>query len=109
MAKHHHKAEDYLRQLKSLQHQQQAFHSELDNRLRLMDDQMFNLIQGQQFYQQSLVALTLMECTPESWLTGSQVVEQRLRNHPPQLTLADFMVPFPHLWESQRKKFQMSD
>lgn len=81
MAKHHHKAEDYLRQLKSLQHQQQAFHCALDDRLRLLDDQFFNLIQGQQFYQQALVALTLMECTPESWLTGSQVVEQRLRCH----------------------------
>ena len=29
-------------------------------------------------------------------------------NHPPQLTLADFMVPFPHLWEYQRELFQMS-
>ena len=79
MAKHHHKADHYLRQLKSLQHQQQAFHCALDDRLRLLDDQLFNVIQGQQFYQQALVALTLMECTPESWLTGSQVVEQRLR------------------------------
>ena len=79
MGKHKSKADYYLRQLKSLQHQQQAFHSELDDQLRLLDDQMFNLIQGQQFYQQSMVALTLMECTPESWLTGSQVVEQRLR------------------------------
>ena len=79
MAKYHHKAGATLRQLKSLRHQQQAFHCALDDQLRLLDDQLFNVIQGQQFYQQALVALTLMECTPESWLTGSQVVEQRLR------------------------------
>ena len=85
MAKHHHKAEDYLRQLKLLQHQQQAFHCALDDQLRLLDDQLFNLIQGKQFYQQALVALTLMEGTPESWLTGSQVVEQRLRCYSDQV------------------------
>lgn len=79
MAEHKSKAGATLRQLKSLQHQQQAFHCALDDQLRLLDDQLFNLIQGQQFYQQALVALTLMECTPKSWLTGSQVVEQRLR------------------------------
>jgi len=79
MAGHKSKARARLRQLQSILDQQRQFHQELNVKLTSLDDQLYHVTQAQRFYQQALLALTTWECEPESWLTGSLVVEQQLR------------------------------
>ena len=79
MAKRKSKARARLRQLQSMLNQQRQYHQELNEKLTALDDDLYHVIQAQQFYQQALLALTTWECDPESWLTGSLVVERHLR------------------------------
>ena len=81
MAGHKSKARARLRQLQSSLDQQRQFHQELNAKLTALDDQLYQLIQGQQFFQLALLALSTWECDAESWLTGSLTVERQLRQY----------------------------
>lgn len=78
MAGHKSKARARLRQHQSLLKQQQLFHQELNTKLTALDDNLYQLLQGQQFFQLALLALSSWECDSESWLTGSLTVERQL-------------------------------
>ena len=78
MARHKSKARARLRQLQSQLKQQQQFHQALNTKLTALDDNLYQLLQGQQFFQLALLALSSWECDSESWLTGSLTVERQL-------------------------------
>ena len=66
MAGHKSKASTPLRQLQSQRKQQQPFHQELNTKLTVLDDNLYQLLQGQQFFQLALLALSTWECDSES-------------------------------------------
>ncbi|MEW8420142.1 MAG: hypothetical protein AB2669_08275 [Candidatus Thiodiazotropha endolucinida] len=78
MAGHKSKARARLRQLQSQRKQQQQFHQALNTKLTALDDNLYQLLQGQQFFQLALLALSSWECNSESWLTGALTVEKQL-------------------------------
>ena len=58
-------------QLQSQLKQQKQFHQALNTKLTTLDDNLYQLLQGQQFFQLALLALSSWECDSESWLTGA--------------------------------------
>ena len=81
MARKHHKSGRRLSQIKK---SQQHFKQELRDRLSLLDDHVYNLTQGQQFYQQALISLANSEQELD-WQIGALVVHQQLRLYGDQL------------------------
>ena len=65
-----------LRQIKKSHHH---FKGELSTRLSALDDSVYNLTQGQLFYQQCLISLATSEDDPAYWEIGALVIHRQLR------------------------------
>ena len=66
-----------LRQIKKSHHH---FKGELSTRLSTLNDSVYNLIQGELFYQQSLISLATSEDDTTYWEIGALVIHRQLRD-----------------------------
>ena len=86
MAKKHSKTNARLR--KTLNQQQRQFQrvkKELSAKLTQLDDDLYNLLQSHQFYQQAVIALVEENTEPEYWVIGALTTQRCLRQSGEQL------------------------
>ena len=62
--RHRHNRLGCLHQFQKLRNQQHAFQTELSEKLKLLDAQWHNLVQGQQFFQQALLQANMANLPP---------------------------------------------